>query len=177
MQSGKYSQQFQMQIRSAFKFEFERHDFAPKVSLEGRDGEFCLVILDSEKCQIKFRLQKGAPEYFFGTLAAQLVWDDKPEWHTGDAIVAYLFARKPELAVPWPAEKKEWTTEETLRMFAKRLEPVASNIISAFAANLNVDWWKDYQADRVVRIQKNKSSVRPRPKSPPLESCSVPFFT
>jgi hypothetical protein len=42
-------------------------------------------------------------------------------------------------------------------MFAKRLEPVSADIISAFAANLNVDWWKDYQADRLARIQKIKA--------------------
>jgi hypothetical protein len=42
MQSGKHSQQFEMQIRSALKFLFERHDFARELRLAleevGNDG-------------------------------------------------------------------------------------------------------------------------------------------
>lgn len=159
MQSGKYSQEFQTKIRSIFRFLFERYFFSPKVSVEGREGEFCLVILASDKCQIKFRLERGTPEYFFGTLAAPPVWEDKPEWQPGDAIVAYLSKTKPDLVIPWPAQKKEWSTEDTLQMFAKRLEPVASDIISAFAAKLDVDWWRKYQAERLERIQKIKSQI------------------
>jgi hypothetical protein len=159
MQSGKYSQEFLSKIKLKFKFLFERHGFVPKVCVEAREGEYCLVILASDRCQIKFRLEKGTPEYFFGTLNAPPVWEDKPGWYAGDAIVAYLFTTKPELAIPWLKEKNEWGTEETLQMFSVRLEPVAADIISAFAANLNVDWWKSYQADRSERIQKIKAQL------------------
>ncbi len=159
MQSGRFSQEFLAKIKLNFKFLFERYGFLSKACSEERMGEYCLVILGSTQCQVKFRLEKGTPEYFFGTLDAPPVWDDQPEWYAGDAIVAYLFRTKPEVAVPWPTQKKEWSTADTLQMFSARLEPVAEDIISAFAAKLNVDWWKGYQADRSERIQKIKAQL------------------
>jgi hypothetical protein len=159
MQSGRFCQEFLTKIKLNFKFLFERYGFVPKVCSEERMGEYRLVILGSSQCQIKFRFERGAPEYFFGTLDAAPVWEDKPGWYDGDAIVAYLFKKKPEVATPWPTEKREWSTEDTLKMFSARLEPVAGDIISAFAANLNMDWWRSYQADRNERVQKIKAQL------------------
>lgn len=159
MESGKYCQEFLNAIRLEFKFLFELYGFVPLVCSEARQGEYCLVVLRSGRCQVKFRLEQGTPEYFFGTIQASPDWDDKGEWYPGDLIVAYLIKRRPELAVPWPTEKREWSTEEILHIFAARLRPVADEIISAFASNLAADWWKAFRQDFDERIAKVKDQI------------------
>ncbi|HLJ86722.1 MAG TPA: hypothetical protein VKZ53_07850 [Candidatus Angelobacter sp.] len=159
MDSIHYSQEFLNAIKARFEFLFERYHFAPKVCEEARDGEYCLVILQSDRCQVKFRLEKGAPEYFFGTLGASVDTQKDNDWYDGDAICAYIFTQSPKQAVSWPREKRDWRTEDILNMFALRLEPVVDQIISAFASNLAAGWWREFQMDREERIKKMRARI------------------
>jgi hypothetical protein len=164
MESGKHSQEFLNVIKSEFGYLFERYGFLPRVSSEGRQGEYCLAVLQWNQCQIKFRLEKGVPEYFFATLEASPDWTVENGWYDGDVICAYLFRRNPELTVVWPKGHRKWSTEETLRVFSARLRPVVDQIISAFDSNLTVDWWQDFIADRNERIRQMKDRIANRQK-------------
>jgi hypothetical protein len=160
VQSGKHGWRFLAEIRLAFPYLFDRHGFTAKVVGEERDGEYCLAVLQSASCLIRFHMEQGAPDYEFGTLDAPATMTEHPAWHSGDAIVAYLAKINPNAPVPpWPREKKEWSTDETLRMFSRRLAPLIGDIVSAFAENLEVKWWKDYQAERMERVRKIKEQI------------------
>jgi hypothetical protein len=159
MQSGKYSQEFLNTVKSHFGFLFEQYRFIPKISSEVRQGEYCLAVLQSNQCQIKFRLERGVPEYFFGTLEASPDWASEENWYDGDMICAYLFRRKPEVTAPWPKDHRNWSTEEILQMFSTRLKPVVEEILSAFGSNLAVDWWQAFIADQNERIRKMRERI------------------
>jgi hypothetical protein len=160
VQTGKHAWKFLAEIRLIFPFLFDRFEFSSRKVVQDADGEHCLVIVGSSACQIKFRLDMGAPEYFLGTLSAPPVWEDAPEWEEGDPIVAYLARVHPNVPVPpWPTEKRERSTEEIMQIYSRRLQPFAGEIISAFAQNLEVDWWKDFRKELTERIQKIKDQI------------------
>ena|ERR1700733_10934539 len=159
MLSDKYSQEFLNAIEAQFGFLFELFGFVVKVSTEARQGEYRLVVLQSDQCLIKFRLERGTPEYFFGTAEAASDWASEKDWYNGDAICAYLFRRSPQLTVPWPKDDRKWNTDDILHVFAARLKPVVDEIIAAFASGLTVDWWNEFLSDRENRIRKMKDRI------------------
>src|ERR1035437_1644293 len=164
MNCTKYGEEFLRGIESCFPYLFERSRFVATVCEDQRHGEFCLVILQSAGCKVKFYSERGTPEIFFGTLDAPSNWEFKSDvrtgWYTVAPIIVFLSIKFPDLAAPWPDRKVEPTTNEILLDYSARIRPFAEEVIAAFTANLDVMWWGDYQRWLESRIQERKNLVK-----------------
>jgi hypothetical protein len=102
------SQSVLQSIREHFAYLFDGNRFVPVV-VEGKGaGEQCLVVLTSDQCKkIKFYLESGVPECYFGLQDAPSGWEiaETSGWYFVDSIVKFLTRLRPEKAVPWPKRK------------------------------------------------------------------------
>ncbi|HLJ86721.1 MAG TPA: hypothetical protein VKZ53_07845 [Candidatus Angelobacter sp.] len=148
-------------IKYQFGYLFDQYQFQPEISTDRKHGEYCLTVLQSPECKIKFHLEQGTSECYFGTLESPSNWCIEENglngWYLINPILGFLGRRTPERAVPWPAAKGIRITDDILHGYSARLRPFIEDVISVFAGGLTADWWTAYRADFEERVRARKS--------------------
>ena len=155
-------------VQQTYAYLFAEHSFRLARCEDARQGEHCLIGLESDRARIKFEIDQGTPVVYFGTLDSPLDWanevDGVPVWYVANALLNFLehkagsaagaapaAARAPVVA-PSPAR----TTNDLLAATAARLRPHAGELVAAFAPDRPAEWWREfdaYQAERLKQIR------------------------
>ena len=161
MRDGKTCVDFLTSIERHFNYLFDQYGFRLVLSEGKRSGENCLVFLESGSCKIKFHLDHGIPECYFGTRNSPPNWETKDiglqGWYNVDPILAFMARKKPNLAVPWPKTPGAWSTDDILAALSRRLRPYIAELITLFASNLETETWQEYRADFEERVRARKN--------------------
>lgn len=153
-------------IRRHYAFLFAEHGFRLVHCDDPRQGEHCLIILESSRARIKFEIDQGTPVAYFGTLDSPLGWANQVDgvtvWYVDNALLNFLEHRSGG-AAPTPAPSgsaAERGTEELMAAGAARLRPHAAELIAAFAPDRSADWWRDFNAYQAERLQQLKQRLK-----------------
>jgi hypothetical protein len=154
-------------IRRHYAYLFAEYGFRLAHCEDPRQGERCLIGLESARARIKFEIDQGTPVAYFGTLDSPWGWanqiDGVTVWYTDNALLNFVEHRAGEAAPgPTPASSgPERGTDELLTAGAARLRPHAAELIAAFAPDRAAEWWRDlaaYQAERLKQIRQRLKS-------------------
>ncbi len=150
-------------VRRHYAYLFSEHGFQLAHCEDRRQGEHCLIGLESSQARIKFEIDQGTPVAYFGTLDSPLDWANQVDgvtvWYTDNALLNFMEHRAGSpvpTSAPPAAGAIDRSTEELLAAGATRLRPHAAALIAAFAPDRSADWWREfgaYQAERLKQLR------------------------
>jgi hypothetical protein len=146
-------------VRQHYAYLFAEYGFRRAHCEDPRQGEHCLIVLESDRGRVKFEIDQGTPVVYFGTLDSPISWaneiDGVPLWHVTHGLLNFV-EHKNEAATPAPEAGSERGTEELLAAQAERRRPQAAELLAAFVPDRSADWWREfdaYQAERLKQIR------------------------
>lgn len=155
-------------VRQHFAYLFAEYGFRLAHCEDPRQGEHCLIGLESDQARIKFEIDQGTPVAYFGTLDSPFGWANQVDgvtvWYTDNALLNFVERRAGKPApnpVPPPAVI-ERSTDELLAAGAARLRPHAAELIAAFAPDRPSDWWRDFDAFQAERLKQLRERLKTR---------------
>ena len=154
-------------VQQHYSYLMREHGFRLAHCEDPRQGEHCLIVLESSQARIKFEIDQGTPVAYFGTLDSPIGWaqavDGVPVWYVDNALLNFMEHRagtppspaaQASAAAQAPAADRG--TEALLAAGAERLRPHAAELIAAFAPDRPAAWWQafdEYQAERLKQIR------------------------
>jgi hypothetical protein len=154
-------------IRQHYAYLFLEHGFRFKHCEDPRQGEHCLIVLESDRARIKFEIDQGTPVAYFGTLDSPIGWaqqvDGTPVWYVDNGLLNFVEQkRNAGGATPAAAPGAPRSTEALLAAGAERLRPHAAELIAAFAPDRPAQWWRDFDAYQAERLKQIRQHLRTR---------------
>ena len=155
-------------IQHHYAYLFDQYGFHLVHCADPRQGEHCLIVLESDRARIKFEIERGTPVAYFGTLDSPLGWEQQVDgvnvWYVDNALLNFVDSRAGSAAsAPAPAAATPpRTTEALLAAGAQRLRPHAAELIAAFAPDRPAEWWQAFDAYQAARLQQIRQRMRSR---------------
>ena len=79
--------EFLQQVKHHFRYLFEDYDFEVIHREKASRPDYCLIILQSADCRIKFYRTWEEANVLFGTLAAPLTWQNESSRHLQETVL------------------------------------------------------------------------------------------
>ena len=154
-------------IRRHYGYLFDEHGFRLAHCEDPRQGEHCLIVLESDRARIKFEIDQGTPVAYLGTLDSPIGWtqlvDGVPVWYVDNALLNFVEQkRKAGGPAPVAARGEARSTEALLAAGAERMRPHAAELIAAFAPDRPAEWWRDFDAYQAERLKQIRQRLRGR---------------
>lgn len=154
-------------IRQHYNYLLTEHGFRFTDCEDPRQGEHCLIVLESDRARIKFEIDQGTPVTYFGTLDSPIGWaqqvDGVPVWYVDNALLNFVEQKgKAGGGAPAGEAGGARSTEALLAADAERLRPHAAELITAFAPDRPVEWWRDFDAYQAERLKQIRQRLRTR---------------
>lgn len=147
-------------VQQQYAFLFAELSFRLVHCDEARQGEHCLIVLESNRARIKFEIDEGTPVTYFGTLDSPSGWANQVDgvsvWYVDNALLNFAERTASPAGAAAPAPATERSMEQLLAAGAARLRPHAAELVDAFAPDRPAGWWRDfdtYQAERLEQIR------------------------
>ena len=152
-------------IELDFAYLFSEFGFALAHCDAARQGEHCLIVLESPRARIKFEISQGTPVVYFGTLDSPLGWEQQVDgvtvWYVDNALLNFIESQRGAAPAAAPAGAPR-STEALLAAAAARLRPHAAELVAAFAPDRPADWWQAFDAYQVERLKQIRQRLRAR---------------
>ncbi len=153
-------------IEQNYAYLFAEHGFRLRQCEDERQGEHCLIVLESARARIKFEISQGTPVIYFGTLDSPVGWEQQVDgvlvWYVDNALLNFIESKgsgpAPAAAAPGAAR----TTEALLAAAAARLRPHAAELVAAFAPGRPAAWWQAFDAYQAERLKQIRERMRAR---------------
>jgi hypothetical protein len=155
-------------IQHHYAYLFAEHAFQLVHCQDARQGEHCLIVLESPQARLKFEIDQGTPVIYFGTLDSPLGWEQQVDgvtvWYVDNALLNFVESQAgtPASASARAAGPAPRTTEALLAAGAERLRPHAAELIAAFAPDRPAGWWQAFDAYQAERLKQIRQRMRPR---------------
>jgi hypothetical protein len=164
-------------IEQDFAYLFAEHGFQWAHCEDARQGEHCLMVLESARARIKFEISQGTPVIYFGSLDSPIGWaqqvDGVPVWYVDNALLNFVESKSSGEAPASPAAAAnagasaatpgaDRSTEALLAAAAARLRPHAAELIAAFAPDRPAGWWQAFNAYQAERLKQIRQRMRAR---------------
>ena len=163
-------------IQNHYAYLFSEHGFQLVRCQDARQGEHCLIALESPLARIKFEIDQGTPVVYFGTLDSPLGWEQQVDgvtvWYVDNALLNFVESKS---GAPAPAAAAATaaasgpanaaaprSTEALLAAGAERLRPHAAELIAAFAPDRPAAWWQALDAYQAARLAQIRQRMRQR---------------
>ena len=125
-------------IQDNYAYLFQAHGFRLAHCAAARQGEHGLIVLASDRAQVKFEIDHGTPAVYLGTLASPVGWgqqvDDVPVWYVDNALLNFV----------------------EHQASGARLRPHAAELVAACAPDGPEAWcqaFNAYQAERLTQLR------------------------
>jgi len=156
-------------IQHHYAYLFAEHAFRLAHCQDARQGEHCLIVLESPQARIKFEIDQGTPVVYFGTLDSPLGWQQQVDgvtvWYVANALLNFV---ESQAGTPTPTAgagpangaanaAAPRTTEALLAAGAQRLRPHAAQLIAAFAPDRPAAWWQAFEAYQAARLEQMRA--------------------
>ncbi len=155
-------------VRQLYGYLFAEYGFQLVRCENQRQGEHCLIGLESNRARVKFEIDQGTPVAYFGTLDSPLGWANEVDgvtvWYNDNALLNFVEHRA-GAAAPDAAPAgttTEWSTEDLLAAGAARLRPHAAELIAAMAPDRPAEWWRDFDAYQAERLKALRQRLKTR---------------
>ena len=157
-------------IRRHYSYLFGEHGFRLAHCEDPRQGEHCLIVLESQRARLKFEIDQGTPVTYFGTLDSPIGWqqqvDGVPVWYVDNALLNFVEQKGTASGASSPAapgdDDEARSTEALLAAAAERLRPHAAELIAAFAPDRPAAWWRDFDVYQAERLKQIRQRLRAR---------------
>jgi hypothetical protein len=77
-----------------YAYLFDNYGFRLEHCEQGRQGEYCLVGLESTQARVKFAIEQGMPVTYLGTLESPMRWGDEVDgvtiWYVANALLNFV---------------------------------------------------------------------------------------
>src|SRR5260221_6292251 len=84
-------------IQHHYAYLFAEHAFRLAHCEDPRQGERCLVVLESPQARLKFEIEQGTPVTYLGTLDSPIGWEQQvdgvPVWYVDNALLNFVESR------------------------------------------------------------------------------------
>lgn len=154
MNCGKCDE-FVAAVRRHYAFLLDSYAFRLEHCEEGRQGEFCLLGLESAQARVKFELEQGTPVAYLGTLESPMQWGDEVDgvtvWYVLNALLNYVEKKGGTPVTPKTGLYR--STGDLLAAGAARLRPHVEELLAAFAPNRPEEWWQAFDAYQSERLK------------------------
>ena len=154
-------------IERDFAYLFSEQGFQLEHCADARQGEHCLIVLESPRARIKFEISQGTPVVYFGTLDSPLGWEQQvdgvPVWYVDNALLNFIeskSSRPAPAAAATPGAAR--STEALLAAAAARLRPHAAELVAAFAPDRPAEGWQAFDAYQAERLKQIRQRMRAR---------------
>ena len=155
-------------IEQDFAYLFAEQGFRLEHCEDARQGEHCLIVLESARARIKFEISQGTPVIYFGTLDSPTGWEQQvdgvPVWYVDNALLNFIESKSsgaaPAAVTAAPGAAR--STEALLAAAAARLHPHAAELIKAFAPDRPAAWWQAFDAFQAERLKQMRQRMRAR---------------
>src|SRR5579859_4466748 len=81
-------------VQHHYAYLFADHGFQLVHCQDARQGEHCLIVLESPQARIKFEIDQGTPVVYFGTLDSPLGWEQQVDgvtvWYVDNALLNFV---------------------------------------------------------------------------------------
>ena len=156
--------EFVAAMRQHYAYLFDNYGFRLEHCEEGKQGEYCLVGLESAQARIKFELEQGTPVAYLGTLESPMQWGDEVDgvtvWYVVNALLNFVEQKSGPPVTPKTGVYR--STDDLLAAGAARLRPRVAELLAAFAPNRPDDWWQKFDAYQAERLRQLRQTSRPR---------------
>ncbi len=157
-------------IQQHYAYLLADHAFRLVHCEDPRQGEHCLVVLESSQARIKFEIDQGTPVAYFGTLDSPIGWEQQvdgvPAWYVDNALLNFVENKAgaaPTTSAPTPSTgPAPRTTDQLLAAGAQRLRPHAAELIAAFAPDRPAEWWRAFDTYQAARLEQIRQRMRKR---------------
>jgi hypothetical protein len=151
-------------VRQSYDYLFAEYGFRLAHCEDARQGEHCLIGLESDRARIKVEIDQGTPVAYFGTLDSPMGWANQVDgvnvWYVDNALLNFV-EHKAGAAAPGAAgPAAERTTQQLLSAAAARLRPHAAELIAAFAPDRPAGWWQAFETYQAERRQQLRQRLR-----------------
>jgi|GEM_PF-1049863 len=128
---------FLKQIKHYFSYLFYLYGFEVVHSESAKSGENCLIVLQSNNCRIKFYRTQGEVNLLFGTLLAQIGWENVVDgvrhWYYARSVMDFI--EKKLLDVKELLQRIGGTVrteDQQMAELSPRLKPLCNLVIQFF---------------------------------------------
>lgn len=140
---------FLRQIRQYFRYLFDLYGFEVVHSKAARSGEYCLIVLQSGDCRIKFYRVQGEVNLLFGTLSAHIGWEDVIDgtrhWYYARSIMDFIEKKPVDVRESLLEIRTVKTEDQQLAELSTRLQPVCDHVIRFFREDTFERWRREYE--------------------------------